>query len=1457
MEAREEALMQTMRRCGNKKGENEKNDDDDAEEYTSSILSLKLSLTASCDGNESSKDGTSMKKEDIVPRKSPAVEVACQVVQKILDQVAHDDAPPNNEESGYLVTPTPIPNPNSAFPTTRYSTQSHVDVQKSRKVFSFEPARGEKDPSVIWSEHYERRSKPSEIKLGQVALATYCARALDTVGKPYLPTSEASSTDDVTRESAGSSPHQPSSSSPKKAWFRRKKPAFNNDDDNHAAGLVDDSGQTEQRDDGIGTRASQGGVTHESSNRLRMFGSEYARFLSGTILGPNEKPAKLVRSLPPRDMKQVKKVRPLATALEDAGDGVLTGAVTDIVITYNNDAPPKGYFRISESGSGERLILGEKKGTVFINVKKEANWDRAAQRPCVTAITVIFPERREFVPPGFCVARLHRPGRVKTSGESTPANLNYGGEQVFLCFRRSREQNPITGIIPLKPSKQEPIPEGYTVIEHSPRNFVATLSKTTPTFLAYRQRLANLETLRPLPLVLAVHSSPTTNRNLKAYFCTGGTVVHSNVGKFHVMDRSTHSLLSPSSISNRLAVIEASRQKALLSSMGTLQTGMSNTYRYSTKMTVPSPSSQGLTSSLLLLEHGLRTPSNRSTHSDYDRFSTTSTDDDVAVGTETWENQKWHNPNDCSYSTVDSSERDESEELDMDLSQSSLVESEVTSDPIDEMQRCMETLSFIPVVSSAVHEGSPTEMAEFQARATILTPILTACYTRHGGSTLIAVDGLSKLLNENFFAQDVSMKTYTSPMISLLDIAIQTVCDVATSGAQETQMHTCVEFVERAMEYGCGYLSTRTVGYAFRFYLFIFYFGACIPTRGLNPVVRTGVEEDPWIIRDERLTSTSKYLTGGASQSAALAMKDLIQYSIRKLQSLNSADLLRNKSMGFFNHSKSPPPEEFNIFLDGLMKEMVDDSMHRVEIANYLELSMHQIHRSGGSELFWYDMMNSCGNGMFGDDKALREETRRMFSLCFTILANLVKVASAPIRRGKDSIPVARDVAGKLLSMELILVFLQQWSSSLDAMDNLSITSKSVSTFHFCIRRLVVPCLILTSEDTYTDPRLYRRVTRIVGHLCCTPSLRDNMRLEIGILFDHFVLKFLELRPHQLCWKKVDQNDDHQSAKNLLHQQVHLLNDLSSWFSDPSFEPLSLYSNFDAQSSENEHSAATQDIFLGEQWELTLRLCKILCNLIEECNSSMSVAIKESEHLSSGLRSTSANPSNSSRDAVQETEAIEAAGCLRAAAVKSLATFTKVLSRSVAMCSSRSFFELVDISSSTTVQRDPASLKNGKILSAIQTQSQSKLLHQQDSRSNVLDFWEQEIMRRNCDSDCSSVLPSEMNHGSRLSSTPQHEKVTKSSKQQGRNNLYVAFDLARSKKISKAIDFLIAVGHIRKSPRDIASFLRIHKGEFSSKDLGTYLGEVGPGGSESEFWNSIRFYYIRANSFVGMGVEKG
>ena len=111
-------------------------------------------------------------------------------------------------------------------------------------------------------------------------------------------------------------------------------------------------------------------------------------------------------------------------------------------------------------------------------------------------------------------------------------------------------------------------------------------------FLAFRQRLANLEPLRPLPLVLSVHwsdpfgvnnsglllrssssSSPrnaiSSRRRLNAYYCTGGTVVVSDVGRFHIMDRSTHSLLSPSSISNRMSLIELSRRRTTMTTTTT------------------------------------------------------------------------------------------------------------------------------------------------------------------------------------------------------------------------------------------------------------------------------------------------------------------------------------------------------------------------------------------------------------------------------------------------------------------------------------------------------------------------------------------------------------------------------------------------------------------------------------------------------------------------------------------------------------------------------------------------------------------------------------------------------------------------------------------------------------------------------------------------------------------------
>lgn len=86
--------------------------------------------------------------------------------------------------------------------------------------------------------------------------------------------------------------------------------------------------------------------------------------------------------------------------------------------------------------------------------------------------------------------------------------------------------------------------------------------------------------------------------------------------------------------------------------------------------------------------------------------------------------------------------------------------------------------------------------------------------------------------------------------------------------------------------------------------------------------------------------------------------------------------------------------------------------------------------------------------------------------------------------------------------------------------------------------------------------------------------------------------------------------------------------------------------------------------------------------------------------------------------------------------------------------------------------------------------------------------------------------------------------------------LDTAFEIARKKSIKKAIEYLIACDALTSSPRDIASFLRVNKSKLDQAALGLYLGENGLDGQETEYWNLIRFSYVRAISFDGMKVEE-
>lgn len=88
-------------------------------------------------------------------------------------------------------------------------------------------------------------------------------------------------------------------------------------------------------------------------------------------------------------------------------------------------------------------------------------------------------------------------------------------------------------------------------------------------------------------------------------------------------------------------------------------------------------------------------------------------------------------------------------------------------------------------------------------------------------------------------------------------------------------------------------------------------------------------------------------------------------------------------------------------------------------------------------------------------------------------------------------------------------------------------------------------------------------------------------------------------------------------------------------------------------------------------------------------------------------------------------------------------------------------------------------------------------------------------------------------------------------------HLPVAFEIARTKNLKKAVDYLIACDFLTMSPRDISAFLRLHRAQLDPAALGIFLAEGGTGGEEIEYWNQIRFNYFRPISFVGMNVEQG
>ena len=79
---------------------------------------------------------------------------------------------------------------------------------------------------------------------------------------------------------------------------------------------------------------------------------------------------------------------------------------------------------------------------------------------------------------------------------------------------------------------------------------------------------------------------------------------------------------------------------------------------------------------------------------------------------------------------------------------------------------------------------------------------------------------------------------------------------------------------------------------------------------------------------------------------------------------------------------------------------------------------------------------------------------------------------------------------------------------------------------------------------------------------------------------------------------------------------------------------------------------------------------------------------------------------------------------------------------------------------------------------------------------------------------------------------------------------------AKNNSLKKAIDFLLKKNFMADTAQEIANFLRLYKNSFDPSAIGDYLGEGGTTSEEIDYWEQVRYKFVRGVSFAQMPVEQ-
>jgi len=753
---------------------------------------------------------------------------------------------------------------------------------------------------------------------------------------------------------------------------------------------------------------------------------------------------------------------------------ILSAPICDICVIQRGQEVPQGYFRLYRTPKNKKANLNAGSGgnQIYLCILK----DRSGGATPITAISVIFPDRNEFVPPGFQVVKR----------DNQPCNVNAGtaAERVYICYKKDKTGNPLVDVQLILPGKGEETPKNFCLVDKSLSGRPANINSGTgggSILLCYRQGLPRLSCLgnsdqRP-PLA---HSSSASTAAKSA---------------------------SPSD--SRLDKNEQIRRQPLVGSVGSKSTD--------SMASVGSGGDEKKIEGHGLLPGGGVIRGNRiRTETEESSYLEVSSDSGglpaPAGGTVAMPPYAPHGP-------INISQYEPSSMVPLSETPSEAEASGADDDDEDELGEGAgtsvdELMSDKDRRQQLVVDNSVGNVVSEPARL-CLWALLSCLYLRQTSVADTVMRGLTSLLKDtDFFDTDLTFPQQAGTLTKL-DVAIEAVTD-RLDMCRESEFPRVLSFLQALSKHSCGRLSPISLQRIFRALSFMLHVSATrsswmkegLPMPLLSDIDQTKdlnafvvLRDLVWAIVAQVETVSAVHFLPDDNSSNANSQGVVRRNSSKGSMVYNnsseggsSGSIASSSSASSATSSSSADAESLNSpqhIVHDFVLNFVEEVMDCVEVSRIAEstqLAVAKQSTSTTSSHFWQSI-STMSRRLF---------TESVHKCAYLTLCVIAKLAWHDVRNLNTGNPLPRDLGVKLMALEALLEFCVSAGEKL----------RGSKIMGYMIRRLVVPCLLNNIQHGIRDHRIFTKLMKLITALW--KVWRSHVRIEFALLVEQIVIRVLQ-----------------------------------------------------------------------------------------------------------------------------------------------------------------------------------------------------------------------------------------------------------------------------------------------------------------------------------------------------------